>query len=185
MVNPNLVKLAERTGNIVLDREETIKPEDYAVPKDDFYAHLSSRDVAHPDRVGEALSLIRNAYQELGSNHDLSGLVVVAVGSSLQHTNYNDIDVALVGIKTPESGNKLFRKVNGSINGSEEKQDNGLRQFYSGIGPSTSDFRSSRDYLVDLILDETGKSFDEWHRMMVATNQGYCILDRNVGDCLE
>lgn len=185
MVNKRLLDFAKRhktDENLSVGRSYPT-PESYSMPKEVYYGNLGARDTTHPERVENALGCIRTAYRDLREHYGTEKLVVVAVGSSLIHSAYKDIDVFLLGMQNKDFREQLFEKVNDAINGSQQNRPNQNTFFYAAgslSGPSTSDILPPKDYLIDLILDESGNSFDVWHRMMVNSNQRYCILDRNV-----
>lgn len=183
MVNKRFLEFAQRHRRQDTPKEKSYpSPKSYSTPKSSYYDYLRMRDETHPERVEEALGSIREIYRELRGQYSQEDLIVVAVGTSLVHTAYNDIDVVLLGVKNRDFGEELFDKANRAINGSNPSAPNQNTFLYtgSGFGPSTSDILAPRDYLIDLILDNSGKSFEEWHRMMVNIDQRYCILDRNV-----
>lgn len=187
MVNKKFLEFAQRhRGPNTPEEKSYPSPESYSTPKSSYYDYLRMRDKTHPERVEEALGSIREVYMGLREQYSQEDLIVVAVGTSLVHTAYNDIDVVLLGVKNRDFGEELFDKANRAINGSNPSAPNQNTFLYtgggtgSGFGLSTSDILPPRDYLIDLILDNSGKSFEEWHRMMVNIDQRYCILDRNV-----
>jgi len=189
MVNPRLIELAKRQMNKEKPKKERNypTPESYTIPKAVYYEHLRLRDESHPELLEDALNSIRATYATLREYYDPLETVVAVVGSSLHQTTYKDIDLVLLGIQNPDFGKELFRKANSLINGNPPSQINQNTLLYSGnagpfwpAGLSTSDFLQPRDYLIDLILDKTGRLFYDWHKMMVSSNQLYCILDKDI-----
>lgn len=189
MVNKRFLDFAQRhkSQENPQGQRDFPNPEAYSMSKENYYDNLRNRDETHPDRVENALDSIRAVYRNLRRSYGSEGLVVVAVGSSLVHSAYKDIDMVLLGIQNEDFRGELFDKANNRINGSKPNKPNQNTQFYTGnvgpswpAGPSSSDFLKPQDYLIDLIVDETGRTFEDWHRMMVSSNQIYCILDRDV-----
>lgn len=187
-MNKRLKEFAKRhmnQGNLESNVYPT--PEQYSMSKGDYYTHLEQRNITHPRIVEMALNSTRNIYKTLVESDNKENLIVTAVGSSLLHTAYKDIDILLLGIKNEEVRKKLFHDLNEVINGLKTKPVDIQNTFlYQGSvgggswqgGTSTSDFTDPGKHLIDFIVDETGKSFEEWHKMMVNIQRNYCILDR-------
>jgi hypothetical protein len=162
-----------------ISSERVFTPQEYAMPIGDYFALLRKRDGKHIGYVERALNIISE--QSYSTKH-FRDKVITAVGSSLVRPDYNDIDLAIIGISPVEIGRAFLLRINNCFYklGIKTKHEEAIG--YAGYDVSSakvSEFDEETQKFKDIIhilLDESGQTFQEWHKGMVERREPYCIL---------
>lgn len=146
------------------------KPEEYAMPEKSYRRKIKARNPDHIKQINNLLTNISDVIDTYNEYHDMT---VAVVGSSLHKKNYNDIDIVSVGITDHNDLNTLYNRMSVFLDAGTNTSQSQKYAFY--LGYPISEFINPKS-IIHYLIDRSGKSFSEWHKMMVDKKEKYCLL---------